>query len=124
MRPEERDADLVLAASRGVLAALAGQDLADAARGFRYRARTHTGDAFETAFMWAQEEARRSPETHGAAARLREARAAWARYMAPVPGPAADDPTGFSTQTRPAFKRHIQEVSAARADLARLLGGA
>lgn len=47
---------IVLAASRGVLAVVRQENLGEVARGYGYSARTHTGDAFETAFLWAQEE--------------------------------------------------------------------
>jgi hypothetical protein len=58
LTPEQRDAQLVLAASRAVFIALTvpALPLADAAKRFGYQARTPAGDAFENAFLWAHEE--------------------------------------------------------------------
>jgi hypothetical protein len=54
----QRDDRLVLAASRGVWEALKNrEDLGASAARYGYVARTFEGDAFETAFSWAREEA-------------------------------------------------------------------
>lgn len=54
--PEERNARIVLAASRGVLSALTSDEpLGDAVRDYRIAPRTPEGDAFEHAFEWARE---------------------------------------------------------------------
>lgn len=51
-----REARLVLAASRGVFAALTrNEPLGVAAARYNYAARTLEGDAFETAFNWARD---------------------------------------------------------------------
>lgn len=56
---KEHQDRLVLAASRGVFVALRTTwPLGLAAKSFGYRERSFEGDAFETAFEWAREEAR------------------------------------------------------------------
>lgn len=76
MEAQERDARLVLAATRGafVAATQPAKSLGDAARAFGYRERTFEGDAFETAHEWASqqlEDARRLSEEAATARRLR-----------------------------------------------------
>jgi hypothetical protein len=66
--------DIILAASRGVYVALTEptKHLGEAARAFGYAARTAKGDAFETAFEWARENAQRAPRTDDRASFLCE----------------------------------------------------
>lgn len=84
----EREKDIALAASRGVLSVFVEptKGLGPAARGYRYEARTPTGDAFEASYLWASEERRKLvtvwPEADRV--RLRAAFDAYAGLMIPT----------------------------------------